>query len=321
MTKRATRTEETLARLAAARRGDSAMSQHEVRAALLHERSVVVARAAEVAAELELEQLGSELPAAFERLTSAEDDRELMAADTVLRATAKLGAHAYDMYLAALGMRRMVKVMDSYVDVAAPLRAHAAMALVETGFATALEEVAPLLVDTESSVQIAAAEAIGVLGGPGAAAVLRLRLGASDGPAEVLGACLAGLLRVDAERYLPFVAARLQSDDVRLVELAAIALGETRSAPAFTVLRDAMATAPRRAVANVLLGIALLRRDEATAYLLEAVEGATPAVASAALTALGLHKHDDAIASRVRSAVDRRGEARLRDAWHATFAV
>jgi hypothetical protein len=175
-------------------------------------------------------------------------------------------------------------------------------------------------VDPEVAVQIAAAEAIGVHGGSGAAALLRLRLALADGPSEVVGACLAGLLRVDVERYLPLVAERLHSRDARVVELAAIALGETRSVAAFTVLRDAMATTPRSAMANVLLGIALLRRDEATAYLLETVEHAAPPVASAAIAALALHEHDDAIASRVRDVVDSRAEAMLREAWQAKFA-
>lgn len=320
MKKRAPRIEETLARLAAARRGDSVTALEDVRSALTHERSVVVASAAEVAAGLELEQLGPELAAAFAHLVSAEDDPECVAAAAVLRAMGKLGVHAYDAYLAALGMRRMVKMIDGYVDVAAPLRAHAAMAVVETGFSAALEEVGPLLVDPEVAVQIAAAEAIGVHGGSGAAALLRLRLALADGPSEVVGACLAGLLRVDVERYLPLVAERLHSRDARVVELAAIALGETRSVAAFTVLRDAMATTPRSAMANVLLGIALLRRDEATAYLLETVEHAAPPVASAAIAALALHEHDDAIASRVRDVVDSRAEAMLREAWQAKFA-
>jgi HEAT repeat protein len=79
----------------------------------------------------------------------------------------------------------MVKVGAGYADVAAPLRSHAAKALVETGFFSALEEIAPLLADPEASVRAAVAEALGVLGGAGAAAVLRLKLSVGDPESDV----------------------------------------------------------------------------------------------------------------------------------------
>jgi len=277
--KRATQIEETLARLAAIQRDPATGGIADVRAALGHERSFVVGRAADVAAELGPE-LAAELVAAFARVTAAEDDRECMAADAVLKAMAKLGVGAPETYLAALRMRRMIRVVDGYADVAASLRAHAAMALVETGFSAALEEVAPMLADLEASVRTAAAEALGVLGGSGAAAVLLLKLSVGDQDSDVLGACLSGLLRLDVDRYLPTVAKYLGDDDPRLVELAALALGETHAAPAFVALRDVLETVPRSAVSTVLLALALLRRDEATALLSETVERAPPAVAA-----------------------------------------
>ena len=323
MKRRPTRIEETLRRLEAIRRdsaaGGAAGGAADVRAALEHERSLVVGRAAEVAAELGLD-LATELVAAFARVAAAEDDRECMAADAVLRAMAKLGIVAPETYLTALRMRRMVKVIDGYVDLAAPLRAHAAMALVETGFSSALEEVAPMLADAEASVRTAAAEALGVHGGSGAAAVLLLKLSVGDQNSDVLGACLAGLLRVDIDRYLSTVASYLAVGDTRLVELAALALGETHAPPAFTALRDALNTVPRSAVATVFLALALLRHEQATTHLLETAERATPAVAAMAIAALALHNHDEAIAARVRGIVEARREPRLREVLAAKFA-
>jgi HEAT repeat protein len=317
--KRSTRTEETLALLAAIQRDPAAGGIADVRAALAHERSFVVGRAADVAAELGLD-LGTELATAFRQVTAAEDDRECTSADAVLKAMAKLGIRAPETYLAALRMRRMVRSGDGYVDVAAPLRAHAAMALVETGFSSVLEEVAPILADPESSVRAAAAAALGVLGGTGAAAVLLLKLSVRDPDGDVLGTCLSGLLRLDVDRYLPTVAKYLGEDDPRLVELAALALGETRAAPAFAALRDALDTVPRSAVATVLLALALLRCERATAHLIQTVERGTPAVAAMAIAALALHKHDESVAARLRSLVEARGEPQLRDAIAAKFA-
>lgn len=261
MKKRPGRTEETLARLAAIERDPSAAGVAEVRAALAHARSFVVGRAADVALKLGL-SLETELDDAFRRVAAAADDRDCTSADTVLKAMARLGIRAPDTYLTALHMHRTVKSADGFVDVAAPLRAHAAMALVETGFTSALEEVAPMLADPEASVRTAAAEALGVLGGSGAAAVLLLKLGVGDPDSEVLGACLSGLLRVDLDRYLPTVVKYLENDDVRLVELVALALGETRAAKAFAPLRDASRIVPRRAMETVFLARALLRCSE-----------------------------------------------------------
>jgi hypothetical protein len=78
-------------------------------------------------------------------------------------------------------------------------------------------------------------------------------------------------------------------------------------------------TVPRTAVATVLLALALLRREDATAYLLETVERATPAVAVMAIGALALHSHDDAIEARVRSLVEARAQPELRQALAAKF--
>lgn len=318
MKKRPGRTEETLARLTAIERDLDAAGTADVRAALAHERSFVVARAADVAVKLEL-YLETELVDAFERVAAAADDRDCTSADTVLKAMAKLGIRAPDTYLGALHMHRRVKSEDGFVDVAGPLRAHAAMALVETGFTSALEEVAPMLADSEASVRTAAAEALGVLGGSGAAAVLLLKLSVGDPDSEVLGACLSGLLRVDLDRYLPRVVTYLDDDDAHLVELAALALGETRAATAFVPLRDALDRVPRSAVATVFLALALLRCDEATTHLLGTVEHGELALAALAVGALALHRHDEGITKRVRKIVETRQEQRLREVFAAKF--
>ncbi|MGH7439851.1 MAG: HEAT repeat domain-containing protein [Polyangiaceae bacterium] len=318
MKKRPGRTEETLARLAAIERDPGTTGIAEVRAALAHERSFVVGRAADVAFKLGL-SLEAELDDAFRRVAAPADDRDCTAADTVLKAMARLGIQAPDTYLTALHMHRSVKSAEGFVDVAAPLRAHAAMALVETGFTSALEEVAPMLADPEASVRTAAAEALGVLGGSGAAAVLLFKLGVGDLDSEVLGACLSGLLRVDIDRYLPKVAKYLEDDDVRLVELVALALGETRAVKAFAPLRDAIRKVPRSAMATVFLALALLRCDEATAHLIGTVERGELAFAALAVGALSLHRHDEAMTTRVRNIVETRRERRLREVFAAKF--
>jgi hypothetical protein len=86
------------------------------------------------------------------------------------------------------------------------------------------------------------------------------------------------------------------------------------------LIRDAVDAVPRSAVGTVLLALALLRCEQATAHLLETVERGVPTVAAMAIAALALHKHDESVAARVRCLVEMRGEPRLREALIVKFA-
>jgi hypothetical protein len=61
MKARPSRTEQTLVRLAAIAREAPRTAAVELREALAHERALVVARAAEIASEMDLHDLGSDL--------------------------------------------------------------------------------------------------------------------------------------------------------------------------------------------------------------------------------------------------------------------
>ena len=59
----------------------------------------------------------------------------------------------------------------------------------------------------------------------------------------------------------------------------------------------------------VLLAIAVTRRDEAVAYLLDTVGDDSPANAARAVTALRIYVQDATVADRVREAVEARDAA------------
>lgn len=67
------------------------------------------------------------------------------------------------------------------------------------------------------------------------------------------------------------------------------------------------------------MAIALLRRGDAFDYLLSLVRDADPPIAADAIAALGLHRGDDGLASRVREAASERDEPRLCKALAAVF--
>jgi hypothetical protein len=67
------------------------------------------------------------------------------------------------------------------------------------------------------------------------------------------------------------------------------------------------------------MAIALLRRGDALDYLLSLVRDADPPVAADAIAALGTHRGDERLASRVREAAAERDEPRLSKALAAIF--
>ncbi len=301
--KRSAALETKLERVAALRRSGSAEGAEELRALLTESEPYLVARVADAIRELELGKLGPDLAAAFGRLASgAQPDARCMAITKVVEALAQLEVWEPDVYRA--GIRIAAK--DPLGDPGVPVRIQSAAGFARCGYPQALLEIAPLLADPESGVRAGVARVIGDLGSEAAAAVLHLKLSLGDDDPEVLGACMSGLLYALPERFLPIVGGYL--GDVRLAELAAIALGDSRRAEAFSLLRDALlGRRAGRVTEAILVSLALLRRDEATEHLLHVLETGAEPVAEQALGALAVFSHDESIAGRVRRIAGERG--------------
>lgn len=145
---------------------------------------------------------------------------------------------------------------------------------------------------------------------------------AGDADPEVLGECFAALLELAPEPSLPFVVAFLDRKNDAEAECAAIALGGSRLPAAFGPLREraeAFTLANRRRA--LLLAIALLRRDDAWAYLVERIADGASATAHAAIEAVGTFRHDEGLRDRALQTAAARGDARILDAARTTFAV
>jgi hypothetical protein len=121
-------------------------------------------------------------------------------------------------------------------------------------------------------------------------------------------------------RYLRFVAQVLNGDDEGAAEAAALALGESRLPSALPALKDAVeGLASGKLRDSVLLGAALLRLDEANTYLISLVEEGPEGQATAALSALALHRHDAKLVERVRQAAEGRRSKKLAAAFAEKF--
>ncbi len=75
----------------------------------------------------------------------------------------------------------------------------------------------------------------------------------------------------------------------------------------------------RRGSESLLLGIALLRSDEALDFLTDMVSRSPEPQAAEALSALALHRHDDALVARVRAIVASRKSRRLAEVLFAKY--
>jgi HEAT repeat protein len=281
---------------------------------LRHKSNHVAAAAASTAERLEAGALAPDLMDAFLELMKdpAKRDHGCEALIAMGKALVALDEPAAKVYFAGVHHVQMEGSFGPPVDAAAPLRGLCAQGLARMGHPDALVECVDLLADKEVAARIGAIRAIADSGDIAGMLVLRLKALLGDKEDEVLGECFAGLLRLAPVPSLDFVARFLGSASEEIRERAALALGESRLAAAFPVLREAWeqtAQAARRR--TLLLSIAMLRLDEAVEFLMRRVTEDREAAAADALAALGLYGRDEAVRSRVEEIVEKRGSAAL----------
>jgi HEAT repeat protein len=111
----------------------------------------------------------------------------------------------------------------------------------------------------------------------------------------------------------PFVAARLAAGGVDVARAAAMALGEVRRPDAVAALRERLPVEDRPDVRHaIILALATSRADGAFDVLLELVGRGAAADSQAAVEALRLFPHDEALQRRVQVALDGRRPASRR---------
>jgi HEAT repeat protein len=226
-------------------------------------------------------------------------DKRCAAKIEILKALCKLEYSSPAIFRRGLQHVQMEPTWGGSVDTAAEVRALGAMGLAQTDYAEALEEIVPLLLDPQRDARIGAARALAVSGLPGAALLLRLKALSGDEP-DVLGECLAALLRTEPAKSLEFVAKFLDHREEAVAEAAALALGDSRLENAFEVLRDAFQhTRAQPLRRTLLLAIALLRRENAIDYLLDLVRDGEGQNSADAVAALAMYEKDPNLQERL----------------------
>jgi HEAT repeat protein len=236
--------------------------------------NLVVAAAAAITGENTLYDLAKELELAFDRflVNPLKDDKLCRAKIAVVEALDKLEHRNPDVFLKAARHIQFEPVWGESEDSAPPLRAAALIALARAEGTHSLPVLADALADPAKDVRIAAAVALGAVGGEAAGLLLRFKVRIGDKDPDVFSASLLGLLTVNPKENLPIVAEFFKPGNEITCEAAAMALGNSRLAEALDQLKECYQRCDSRELRqHVLLAVAILRRPAAIDYLIELV--------------------------------------------------
>lgn len=285
--------------------------------------SAVVARAAAALANRGLEDAIPALILAFTRLLRAarpaDADKNCRAKEAIIQALDVLRCGDPEPFRLGLRWVQMEPVWGGAADTAVHLRAACATALARLHPADVAYDLLPLLYDPQPQPRQAAVRAFAYLGGLAGELLLRAKVLGGDAEVGLLGECFAGLLRLDAERHLPFVAEFLRDGDPRRIEQAALALGESHLPEAVPLLRARWeANTDLSLRGPLLLALGLTRAEDAFQLLLDLLpDGGTPALL--ACDALALFGADSRFRDRIEAAIRACRNPKLADRYTEHF--
>jgi HEAT repeat protein len=185
------------------------------------------------------------------------------------------------------------------------------MGLVSSGYPRALVEIAELLTDSEAPVRSGAVRAIACGNPREAELLLRAKVFSGDEESFVIGECFSGLLTVEPDESLAFVAGYLDDDNEDLAEASALALGESRVEGAVERIRQVFegVHVPFERRQLLVRAAALHRSEEAFDWLLELVAGRDNRIVEEIVDALAIYRHNEKLARRLRKALGQREDA------------
>jgi hypothetical protein len=294
----------------------------ELRSYVKHRSNLVVAKAAKVACEQRLLALVPELAVAFDWFMAdpARLDKRCAAVTEILSALYEMDYLEPEPYMRALHHVQKEASFGPPVDVAATLRGISAQGLLRTRHPHALQQVLSLLVDPEPAARLGAVRALASNGGDAGLLLLRLKVLTEDEEADVLAECFSGLLAAAPEQSIEFVAPYINDDVETTAEAAIWALGQSRLAGAFAVLKQKWERTLDRSLRKVLIGaMAASRLPEAIDFLCAQVKTASAQTASDVIAALAPYAVRESVARAVRSAVEERAQAAVTEAFRREF--
>jgi hypothetical protein len=295
----------------------------EVLGQLIGDRSsVVVAKAAHVAAEVGAGEFAARLVQAFDNFMKdgPRKDKRCQAKLAIVKALRRLNADDSEMLARGVRCVQMEPVYGGMEDTAAPLRVESAAALAETGWRGAGIELAQLLADPVTDARIGAARILAQSQLPAAESLLRLRVLAGEKEPAALQEYFVALLSLNPAGSVEFCSRFLDQPGGPGFEAAAMALGESRLEAAMAMLTEAVRKHGDTNYRQVLFAaISLLRRNDAMNFLLSTIAKDPEPVAVDAVEALAVYDRDETLVQRIRQTVSQRGSVKLRQAVEKSF--
>jgi len=269
------RIEAQLEKLSTLRRAPLEEAAAAVRQSLADRVNLVVAKAANLAAERNLSDAIPDLCRAFERLFEdpLKRDPQCWGKNAIAKALKELEYRESAPYLRGAAHIQMEPVWGGQEDTAGPLRGICLLALpacTDIQRPQILRHLVNALTEPASPVRADAARALAELQGDDCALLLRLKARAGDTEAAVTGQVFESLLAIERREGIPFVHAFLEPGDA-VAEEAALALGGSRLAPAVELLLEAWKTARGAEFREAILRALSISRDEAAIAFLEAL--------------------------------------------------
>lgn len=285
----------------------------------------LVAKAAAVVGDRQIQELIPDLLAAFDRMMKdpVSTDKQCWAKTAIAKALKDLEHHEADIFLRGIAHRQLEPTWTRPVDTAATLRGICAIALTNCKHLQPLQilsSLTDLLADEETPVRIDAARAIAHLGAMEGLLPLRLKARLGDSEPEVIGHCFAALLNLAPSESLKFVAGFLHSEDADIRIEAAAALADSRQVEALVPVKEFLSRQSDPEVHRTVLAVLGTSPQPATGdYLLSVVESASERIGCFALAALGKSRYAGALRENARRVIAARESAVLTAAFEKAF--
>lgn len=229
----------------------------------------VVAKAAQIVEARNEIGLAAQLVAAFERMfeNAPKHDPTCAALTAIVKALHALDHDDPGPFLKAIRHVQMEGSFGPPVDAAVELRAASAIALARHNHPRVIAEITRLLADGEPGARMGAAAALGCCGSVAAYPLLYFKSLTGDREPDVITECFASMLAVDPAQAIEVITEALNGGS-DYAESAALALGPSRHADAFRILKDRYESLVGGSLrSTVLLAISLCRTEEANEYL------------------------------------------------------
>lgn len=321
------RIEDDLERIGALRDAAPDAAVPALRKALADRVNLVVAKAAQTVAAMQLRDLIPDCQRAFDRLFDdpVRRDPQCWGKNALAQALKDLDHDESEPFVHGLHHVQMEPVWGGQEDTATTLRGTCVLALVhcrDLPRAAILRHLADALADPVASVRVEATRTLELMDGDDSALLLRLKARLGDELPQVTGQAIESLLAIEGESGLPFAAEFLRAESSETAQEAALAVGTSRLPGAVSILREAWERSRNPEMRSVLLrAVSVTRQPEAIDFLTGLLVSGPRAESAAATEALAIHRETEDIRDRVAQAVERTGSEELEQLFQRMFAA